>query len=399
MSFASSSLTQLSAIKEATWGVTPNSGNPRYRRFTGESLKFSLTKDTSKEINPSRQVSSLIPTKAEVAGGLSIELSLQEHDDFMESAMMDSWDHFGTSGISTAALASFPANNTLEFDSAPTGSDALANLSVGDWFRIVDPAGNALLATNKGIFQVVSKTATDIVVSGTPFTVDAVSKNVQIASSKLTHGITRSSYSIEKYHPEAGQYFVFRGMQVSKLSLRIESGSIVNGSVDFMGSTSENGGTSFMPGAASSAFTGDSLNAVTGVMSVLMDGVPIRTAFQTEIKSFNFDFDNKLQGLEAVGFLGNADVMAGRIDLKGAMQVYFANGQLYNDFINSVAHSLTFVLKDPKTGEGYVFEFPRIELADAQTNAQALDQPVMLDTNWQALEHPTLHKSMFIYRV
>ena len=28
-----------------------------------------------------------------------------------------------------------------------------------------------------------------------------------------------------------------------------------------------------------------------------------------------------------------------------------------------------------------------------------LDQPVMLDTNWQALEHPTLHKSMFIYRV
>ena len=27
---------------------------------------------------------------------------------------------------------------------------------------------------------------------------------------------------------------------------------------------------------------------------------------------------------------------------------------------------------------------------------QALDQPVMLDTNWQALEHPTLHKSMFI---
>lgn len=397
MSFASSSLTQLSAIKETTWGETPVVGTPRFRRFTGESLAFALTKDTSKEINPSRQVSSLIPTKAEVSGGLSIELSLKEHDDFMESAMMDTWSFYGTNGISTAALASFTAN-TLTFDSAPTGADALTNLAVGQWFRIVDP-GTALPAANKGIFQVQARTATSITVAGTPFTVDAVSKLVRISSAKLTHGITRSSYSIEKYHPEANQYFVFRGMQVAKFGLRIESGSIVNGSIDFMGSTSANGGSTFMPGAATDAFTGDSLNAVTGVMSVLMDGTPIRTLMQTEIKSFSFDFDNKLQGLEAVGFLGNADVMAGRIDLKGSLQVYFANGQLYNDFINSVAHSLTFVLKDPKTGEGYVLEFPRIELSDAKTNAQNLDQPVMLETTWQALEHPTLHKSMFIYRV
>ncbi len=397
MSFASSSLTQLSAIKETTWGETPVVGTPRFRRFTGESLAFALTKDTSKEINPSRQVSSLIPTKAEVSGGLSIELSLKEHDDFMESAMMDAWSFYGTNGISTAALASFTAN-TLTFDSAPTGADALTNLAVGQWFRIVDP-GTALPAANKGIFQVQARTATSITVAGTPFTVDAVSKLVRISSAKLTHGITRSSYSIEKYHPEANQYFVFRGMQVAKFGLRIESGSIVNGSIDFMGSTSANGGSTFMPGAATDAFTGDSLNAVTGVMSVLMDGTPIRTLMQTEVKSFSFDFDNKLQGLEAVGFLGNADVMAGRIDLKGSLQVYFANGQLYNDFINSVAHSLTFVLKDPKTGEGYVLEFPRIELSDAKTNAQNLDQPVMLETTWQALEHPTLHKSMFIYRV
>ena len=397
MSFASSSLTQLSAIKETTWGETPVVGTPRFRRFTGESLAFALTKDTSKEINPSRQVSSLIPTKAEVSGGLSIELSLKEHDDFMESAMMDAWSFYGTNGISTAALASFTAN-TLTFDSAPTGADALTNLAVGQWFRIVDP-GTALPAANKGIFQVQARTATSITVAGTPFTVDAVSKLVRISSAKLTHGITRSSYSIEKYHPEANQYFVFRGMQVAKFGLRIESGSIVNGSIDFMGSTSANGGSTFMPGAATDAFTGDSLNAVTGVMSVLMDGTPIRTLMQTEVKSFSFDFDNKLQGLEAVGFLGNADVMAGRIDLKGSLQVYFANGQLYNDFINSVAHSLTFVLKDPKTGEGYVLEFPRIELSDAKTNAQNLDQPVMLETKWQALEHPTLHKSMFIYRV
>lgn len=398
MSFASSSLTQVSAIKESVWGTTPTTGTPRYRRFAGESLAFNLTKDVSKEINPTRQVSSLIPTKAEVSGGLSIELSLKEHDDFMESAMMDAWQLYGTQGVGAAALASFSAS-TITFDSAPTGVDALSNLTVGQWFRLIDPAGNALPASNKGVFQVLSRNSTSITVAGTPFTVDAVSKNIRISSAKLTHGITRSSYSIEKYHPEAAQYFVYRGMQVAKFGLRIESGSIVNGSIDFMGSTSENGATSFLPGVPDNAYTGDSLNAVTGVMAVLIDGVPMRTAFQTEIKSFNFDFDNKLQGLEAVGFLGNADVMAGRIDLKGAMQVYFANGQLYNDFINSVAHSLVFVLKDPKTGEAYVFEFPRIEISDAKTNAQALDQPVMLDTNWQALEHPTLHKSMFIYRV
>lgn len=395
MSFASSSLTQISVIPEATWGETPTTGTPVNKRFTGESLSFNLTKSTSNEINPSRQISSLIPTKAETSGGLSIELSLREYDDLLEGVLMDTWSHLGTNGSSAPALASF-SNNTITFDSAPTGNDALSRLAVGQWFRV---SGNGLGAGNTGIFKVAARTSTSITVAGTPFTVDATSKNITLHSSVLTHGVTRKTFSIEKYYPEAGQYFIYRGMQASKLSLNLESGSIINGSIDFVGSTSVLGSSSFMPGAADASQTGDSLNAVTGVQSVLIDGQPIRTAFSTEIKSFKFDYDNKLQGLDAVGFLGNADVMAGRIDLKGSMEVYFANGQLYNDFINSVSHSLEFVVKDPKTGEGYIFEFPRIELSSAKAPATAIDQPVMLSTEWQALEHPTRHKSMVMYRV
>ena len=60
MPLASSSLVQVTYIEEATFGVTPNVGNSKELRITGESLDYTISKESSAEINSSRTVSSMV---------------------------------------------------------------------------------------------------------------------------------------------------------------------------------------------------------------------------------------------------------------------------------------------------------------------------------------------------
>jgi hypothetical protein len=56
-----------------------------------------------------------------------------------------------------------------------------------------------------------------------------------ISSSRLVNGNTMKSYSIEAGHLDVGQYRQYTGMIASKLDLKIGVGSIITGTVDFMG--------------------------------------------------------------------------------------------------------------------------------------------------------------------
>lgn len=82
--------------------------------------------------------------------------------------------------------------------------------------------------------------------------------------------------------------------------------------------------------------------------------------------------------------LGNADIMSGTCEVMGSFSVYLSNGALYDDFINAVQHSFSFVTKDPQ-GNAYAITFPKIELKNIKSNASAKDQPVMLDAEFQAI--------------
>lgn len=393
---ASSSLVQLAYIAEATRGVTPNTGNGKKLRMTGESLKFSLSKTTSKEINSTRQVTANIPTGASSGGGFSFELSAKEYDPFIANAMQADWVDYGTAGVSSTLQATFTANKIV-FGAAPTGADDLTRLQVGQYFRVIDAAGNSLAAGNAKVCRVVARTATDITVAAGSFTVDAVAKGIKIAASRIANGTVPKTFTIERQHTDVGQFFAFRGMQVGKMSLKVDSAAILSGSFDFMGTTSAHGVTSFLPGVATNSQTGTPMNAISGVSDVQIDTAAVEDTYSTFIKSVSFDFDNKLQGLGAIGHLGSVDVMSGTINCKGTMEVYLADGALYDDFINCLTHQFSFLVRDT-AGAGYAFTFPRIDFDDADTNAPAADQPCMLSLKFTAVMDPVTQKSLLIDR-
>lgn len=381
MSLASSNRAQVRYIPEAEFGVTPDSGNPNNLRVTGESLDFSISTETSQEIRSDRQTTDLVHVGASASGGVNIELSYKEFDPLIEAVMQGTWAHYGVDGLGAADDVTLDSTaGTLTWVDAPAGDSALVNLDVGDWFRIVaagDPADGAYC-------KITSRTADTITVAAhtpIPGTTSRVATDVQLKSSKVTNGVTQRSFSIEKEFADVEQFFLFRGMTASELSLTFESGSILSGSVSFMGKDSIQSEASQLPGTPVESEAFEIMNSVTGVGNILEAGVPLEGTF---FSSLSLSINNNLREQNAIGHLGAVAIAAGTLNVTGNAEMYLADATMYNKFRNNESTSLTFSSKDP-AGNGYVFNMENVKFSEMSVQAGGLDSDVMLSGGYQAL--------------
>lgn len=392
---ASSNRVALRYILESTYGTTPPTGNPNDLRMTGESLAFAIQTDSSKEIRSDRQVTDLIQTGASASGGVNFEMSYKEYDNLLQAIFMDTWSVYGTNGVS--APISFTIDSTagtLTASVAPGTTSAFSNLAVGQFFRLTATGD----AADGAILQVASKTTTAITVSAaTPIPGTGSRAGVTgctVSTSRLANGSTMRSFTLEKGLLDVGQFFRYRGMNASKLSLSFQSGAFVTGSFDFMGKDSVRGTATGLPGSPVASAAYDVMNAVTGVGNLLENGTPLTGTF---IKSLKLDVDNKLRGQDAIGTLGYAGITSGTLAVSGEMEVYLADGALYDKFINNTASSVIWTMKDG-AGNGYAITLPKIKYSDAKVQAGGLDQDVMLSLPFTALMDATTGKTVILDR-
>jgi hypothetical protein len=210
----------------------------------------------------------------------------------------------------------------------------------------------------------------------------------------LTNGTTERYFTIEKEFQDVGQFFAFRGMEVSKGSFSFQSGAIVTGSFDFIGKDSVTGTTTTLPGTPIASQTKDVMNAVTGVGAILENGAPLTSTF---IKSLKFDIDNKLRGQTAIGTFGNVAIGSGTLECKGELEVYLKDGTMYDKFVNNTATSISWESSDP-AGNKYKFEFLKVKFNDAKVQAGGLDQDVMLTMPFTCLMDSVTGKTLRITR-
>lgn len=395
MPIASSNRVALRYILESVFGTTPVTGNPNDLRYTGESLAFALQTDSSKEIRSDRQVTDLVQVGASASGGINFEMSYREFDPLLEATFMSAWATYGTDGVSgDMSLTIDSTANTLTAGVAPTGADAFSGLADGQFFRLTAPGD----AADGAILRVASKTAAAITVAAATPIPGAGSRagvaGCKVSSSRLSNGSTMRSFSIEKAMLDVNQFFMYRGMNASKLSMSFQSGAIVTGSLDFMGKDSVRGVATGLPGTPIASAAYDVMNAVSGVGNILESGSPLANTF---IKSLKLDLDNKLRGRDAIGVLGYADVAPGTLAVTGEMEVYLADGAMYDKFINNTASSIIWTMKDG-AGNGYAITLPKIKYSDAKVQAGGLDQDVMLSMPFTALMDTTLNKTILLDR-
>lgn len=396
----SSNLTQLRFIEEAAYGVVPGTGNASNIRNTGDSLVFALNKTESGEIVSDRMTTDLVTVGASASGGLNFELSYKEFDKLILAALMDQdFDYYGVStpgvgqGVGTAFQATFTAT-VLTAGTAPTGTSDFTTLKPGQWFQ-VQCAGSA---NDKKWFRIHSTTpvtTTTITVDpATPFTLDATAKSAKLSSSRTYNGVYQTQFTFERAHNDVTQFFRFYGMTLSKMTLSLSSGAIVTGSFEFMGKNGDRATATVMPGTPISSQTYDVMNAVSGVGQILEGGV----ALAAKIKKLDLSIDNTLRGQDAIGVLGNAGIGMGSLKITGSMDVYLADGTLYDKFVNNTASSLQFGVQDGAKN-GYMFQIPNLKYGDAKVTAGNKDADCMISIPFTGLKDTARQAVLLVDRL
>src|SRR3990167_1374915 len=457
MALATSNRAKIRYALEAIFG-TPPATLSNELRITGESLAYSIKTDTSKEIRSDRQITDQILVGADASGDINFELSYKEYDKFFESALQSAWlgmnDVTGITATITLAntltasagtpFAGIVAGQKVRFSgwatvannaeltvvtASPTvltfAASALTNedgvtvsftsygkttLSVtttlgttltaasGAPFANAVAGQNFLITgmptpSNNKVVKIVSKTSSLVVVCAAGTFANESGATTTLSGSRLTNGTTERSWSIERAFEDIVQFFVYRGMSLSKMSLSFASGAIVTGMFGFLGKDAARGVvTALAASTASQAY--DVTNAVSGVGNVLENGAVLAGTF---IKSLKFDLDNKLRARDAIGVLGAVSIGSGACEVKGDMEIYLADGTLYDKMAANTASSLTWTVQDTALN-GYAFTLPKLKYSDAKVQAGGLDQDVMLSMPFTALMDATTGKTIIIDR-
>lgn len=401
MPLASSSSVQVRYIPEVTFGVTPVAGNGIDLRVTGESLDFTITKESSKEINSTRTISSVTSVTASSSGGIQAEMSYLEYDTLIAATLQSAWTVYGTNGVQGTPSTITATATTLTAGAATTGNDSWATLARGQWFQLAHPTS----ANDGKLFRVstsVAPTTTVITLdTGTPATVVASLAGGLVKTSRLTHGITQSSFSIERASLDINQFMTYTGMTPSKMTVNVASASLSTISFDFMGKSVNRAATTNMPGTQVASKNYGVHSGVSGLSCALWEGgAPITGTF---VKSISLSYDNALRSQEAICTLGAVAIGSGTINLTGSMSVFFADGTLFDKFKNNTNSSIIFSSLD-ESGNGYVFTLPVVSTTTWKVAAGSKDQDMVIDLQFTALRDasnavPALQKAIFVDRV
>ena len=402
MALASTSRVQLSYIKEVTFGVTPIAGTVRKLRITGESLNFTINKETSSEINDSRSSSSMIPTSAEAAGGVQAEMQFAEYDPFIEATLQSTFSGIGGTGVGTVFSATIAAT-TITASAATTGTSAFTTLQPGQWFTLSGTSS----ANDGKLFRVSKVTApTTTVITldpGTPGVAGGPYAAAKVLAARLTNGVTQPSFTLQRTIGDVGEYFSFRGMTASSMSLSVASGSLSTVEFSFMGKDSAQDNATLLPAVVTDSQSYQIMSGVSGTTCALWaNGAPLAGTF---INSISFSYDNSLRSQVALCALGAIGIGSGQINCTADIEVYFASGAtFYKELLDNSNIEIAFTSYDAQ-GNGYIFTLPAANVSSYTVNASGgSDSDLMASISLTALRDaantvPALRKVLFIDRV
>ena len=372
MSNAEADSYKLRILEEVTLGVTPASAMDNLRN-TGESLNYNISTSVSPEISGDGQVTDLTQTGANADGAINFNFSFGTYDKLLQAAMRSEFS-------SDLAIAEITIDADDSDNSYNDSGSGFGSIVAGQWVLV---AGFDT-AANNGYKKVVSATTAKVIVSATLVT-EVAGDSVTIKGSMLRNGSTKKSFSIEKEFTDVTQFLSYTGMRVDTMAMEIASGADLAGSIGFMGLDSARGTSSIGTGAPNAATTTQLLNGVNNVVDILENGAVMADVY---IQKLSMDIANNLRPQPAIGSLANIGIGYGKLNVKGSISLYFANGDLYDKYINNTESSLSYRLLDA-AGNAYIFTYHRIKYATGAVNAGGENTDVFKEMGFQALKHST----------
>lgn len=250
-------------------------------------------------------------------------------------------------------------------------TDADATITVVDFANGVADLG--------GFYTIVSVT-NDAIVVDRDVPALAAGKLVTIKGSMLRNpgksaDITPQSMTIETGFHDVGQFFVVDGLRAGNLSMEVSAGAIVTGNTTTMGRQTKRVNTEKLTGVSYTALDAaatEVVSATANVGALYVNGEVTSSAIQ----SIQFQLEGNLRNQQAVGNKFPVGIAAGRLNLTGTVTVYFADGSMYDRFLDHETVALSFPIVDQDKNT-YWFTIPSFKLSSDPIAPGGLDQDVM----------------------
>ncbi len=367
----------LAFVVESTFGQVP-SGPPTLQdlRFTNESLKQETDTVSSAEIRTDRQVPAVIRTAIRGVGDINLEFSYDSYETFLEASLQSA----GFSSLVTNT------DSTYSMDDGDNSINDSASQFVVDGFlanQFIELSGFTDPANN-GFFKIVSVAVGKMVLSHGVVVTEAAGDTVTIdMGAQIVNGTTQTSYFIEKVFTDLSNEFVrYLGMTIDTFSLDIAGESIVTGSFSFLGAKAESNTATGGDGSNTSVPTTEVFNTVDNVIDVFENAVSFVAT------SLSFSLGNNLRARSVLGTLGAESVGAGKIDVTGTIQAFFATKAEMDKYRNFTTTAITVVLQDDD-GNTYIIDFPSVKYTDGEQVVSGENTDIIADLPFTAFRSAT----------
>lgn len=395
---SSSNLVRVTYIEESTLGETPAVGDFSTVRFNSESLSGTPTTTSSAQIRSDRLSSGQISTGLEVGGDLNFELAKDSaFEDFMESAMLNSWD--------------VQALQTVDLTITAIGK--LITRASGDWNTTIDVGDIITLAgfvnsTNNTQAQVVAiNSATEIKVvfnESAGAVVDEVGSGTTYQrADRLSIGSTKKSFSMEKAFLDlTDKALIYKGMLANTMNLSVAYGEIISGTFGF-------NGTNYVDADSAAEFITDgrTINAssTTNAMNGSIDMPFINSSATGTLDEATFCIQNVAINLNnnytpetCIGFQAPQDYSAGEATVEITLSAYLsdANWSIIAKKLTQDPFAIGFMVKN--AGGFYAFYLPAVQVSFSDPASAGANQQVSLEMTGTAKVGASGESSLFIYR-
>lgn len=254
---------------------------------------------------------------------------------------------------------------------------------------VVDFAGGD---STTGGFYVIASLTDDMIIVDRDLPVIAAGGPITIKGSILrnpgiSNNIIPQSATIETSFFDVDQHFVADGLRVGALSMEVTAGSIVTGSSTTMGRETRRSVINRLGNTTNytvlDSATTEVVSATANVGSLSVNSEEQATA----IRSIQFSLEGNLRNQQAVGSKFPVGIAAGRLNLSGSIEAYFADGDMYDRFLSHETVSLSFPIIDLDSNT-YFFTIPAFKVISDPISPGGIDQDIMENMEFTAFRDP-----------
>lgn len=343
--------------KQTGLGSKASAGSAQYLRRVSSDID--LNKDTyqSEEIRADYQIADFRHGSRKVEGSIGGELSVKTYNDFIASALRNTFQTAPGTGTLTNVTAAASAPQYVR----ATGSFLTDGFKVGDVIRWT---GFTATQNNANNFLITALTATDMTgvhLNGDAVVAEAAGSSVDgdLVGKKVYTPLTGhvdDYYTFEHDYSDITQAEQFVDCKVGSIDLDLPATGMAKINIGIMGLSRDNSTSAYFT-SPTAAGTDAVLAAVNGL--VYVEGTAIAL-----ITGMKLSYNGGMSMEPVVGSDVSPDIFEGRVSITGEMTVFFEDATFRDYFDNEteVEIYMVFTGGSEKAADFQSFVMPRVKV-------------------------------------